>query len=199
MGYETSAYMGRTSLFDVLEYPDTVDILFLGDSHTERADFCTLFKGKTVVHQGIGGDTSKGLLNRLSYSDRIKANVIFLEIGINDLMQGVSVDVLLQNYENVLDSLIQSHPLSKICVETIYPIDKNFEDNALFYVTRENIRESNTRIIKIAQKKGCEVVDAYKMLSDDEGYLKNVYTCDGLHLTGSGYLKLKTEMDNFLN
>ena len=198
LSYETSAYMGRTSLFDVLEYPDTVDILFLGDSHTERADFQTTFKGKVVVQQGIGCDTSKGLLNRINLTESFIPKVIFLEIGINDLMQGESIDTITCNYETILEKLRLQHPTSRVYVETIYPISRSFEDNIQFYATRENIQEVNERIIQISKKKGCELLDTYKILSDEKGYLKDEYSCDGLHLTGAGYLALITEMEDNL-
>ena len=80
--------MGRTSLFDDLENPDFVEVLFLGESLTERVDFYTLFVGRIIVQRGIGGDTSKGILNRLNKIIKITPYVIILEVGIIDLMLG---------------------------------------------------------------------------------------------------------------
>lgn len=80
--------MGRTSLFDDLENPDFVEVLFLGESLTERVDFYTLFVGRIIVQRGIGGDTSKGILNRLNIIIKITPYVIILEVGIIDLMLG---------------------------------------------------------------------------------------------------------------
>lgn len=157
-----------------------------------------MFKGKIIVQQGIGGDTSKGLLNRLSLTQGFTPKIIFLEIGINDLMQGVPIDTITCNYDAILERLILQHPTSRVYVESIYPISRSFEDNKQFYATRENIQEVNERIIQISKKKGCELLDTYKILSGEKGYLKDEYSCDGMHLTGAGYLALITEMENNL-
>ena len=65
-----------------------------------------------------------------------------------------------------------------------------------FYVTRDNIREANTRLGIIVKTTGSEMIDAY-IFSDREGYLNDDYSCDGLHLTGASYLALKEEIDKF--
>lgn len=197
--YETSAYLGKTSLFDVLNYKDAVDVLFIGDSHTDRADFYTMFNGMQVVSQGIGGDTSKGLLNRINKTKGFNPKVIVIEIGVNDLIQGAPVEEVVENYQLLIDGMKTIHPSSTIVIETIYPVTRSFEENDAFKVTCTNIRKVNAALKNIADERGLELIDTYTMLEDENGYLKEEYTCDGLHLTGNAYMKLQGEIQKILN
>lgn len=54
------------------------NILFLGDSLVERADWHILFPEKLVLQFGIGGDTTEGLLNRLDAVIKQKPIHIFV-------------------------------------------------------------------------------------------------------------------------
>ena len=190
LSFETSPYVGRTSLFRVLNYPDSVDFLFLGDSHTERADFYSLFPDCSIVSQGIGGDITAGLLNRLRLTEKVKPKYIVLEIGCNDLIKGKDVEELINNYRQIVLCLKAIHPESVIIVETIYPVTKSVEDNEEWSITLNKIKQSNVEIKKLAEDNRCQLLDTYNLFSDNDGYLKELYSCDGLHLSGDAYLLL---------
>ena len=186
-------------MFEKLNYPDSVDILFLGDSHTERADFYVLFSDYRVVSQGIGGDVSAGLLHRLPLTSDIKAKYIVLEIGVNDLIKGNSVDGLLGNYKEIIARLKKMHPSSRLIIETIYPVTEDFEKGEERYITKEKIKEANSEIKELARQNGCLLIDSYQQFSTKEGYLKDNYSCEGLHLKGEAYVWLRDEIIKTIN
>ncbi len=86
---DTPRYRERVSIFSTS--PATAQIVFLGDSLVERAEWAEFFPGTGAVNRGIGGDTTEGVLKRL---DQLglkpgKSGRVFLYIGINDLLSGI--------------------------------------------------------------------------------------------------------------
>ena len=61
-------------------------IVFLGDSITEAGeDWNKYFNTQNIVNRGISGDTTEGVLARLSEICYYKPLAVFLLIGINDI------------------------------------------------------------------------------------------------------------------
>jgi len=78
-------------------------VVLLGDSIIERLDATAV--APAALNFGIAGDTSRGLLKRLArYTSLAKAQAIFLEIGINDLLHATGDDVV-ANYRRILAAL----------------------------------------------------------------------------------------------
>ena len=51
----------------------------------------------------------------------------------------------------------------------------------------EVIAAFNEAIAQIAEEKGAIYVDLYSQIVDDSGYVKDVYTADGLHISDAAY------------
>ena len=75
--------------------------------------------GKLWLNQGISGDTSTGVLKRLSAFSETKPDVIYVMAGINDLRRGITDETILHNHRLIIRRLHQSHPQSII----IFAID----------------------------------------------------------------------------
>ena len=60
-------------------------IIFLGDSLTEWFELGKYFPGLAIINEGIAGDTTYGVLQRLEAIIKKPAKKIFLMIGINDI------------------------------------------------------------------------------------------------------------------
>ncbi len=89
-------YHQRVSFFR--EMPVTKgEIIFLGNSITDGAEWAQLFNDLRMKNQGISGDVTAGILHRLDVVTDRKPAKIFLLIGTNDLARGISADTLLHN------------------------------------------------------------------------------------------------------
>ncbi|MBD2017359.1 lysophospholipase [Microcoleus sp. FACHB-53] len=146
----------------------------------------------TWLNQGISGETSKGLLNRLALFDKTQPEVIFVMIGINDLIRGITDETILANQELIIRYLRRIHPRSKIVLQSILPHSAEritWEGRArLLPIPNRRIRELNERLRAIAKEENVIFLDLYPLFADADGNLKTELSTDGLHLNPQGYL-----------
>ncbi len=143
------------------------------------------------LNQGISGETTAGLLQRLNLIDQTQPQTIFLLIGINDLLKGLSDEVLLQNWQQIVTDLRQSHPKSRLVVQSILPHmgeTASWEGKERFrLVPNDRIRQLNRQLKTIAQNSGADYLDLHPLFTDERGNLRAEFSTDGLHLSFQGY------------
>ncbi|MCC5620071.1 SGNH/GDSL hydrolase family protein [Nostoc sp. CHAB 5715] len=149
-------------------------------------------EGKNWLNQGISGETSNGLLKRLKIFDRTQPEVIFVMIGINDLIWGMSDRVILNNQRQIINYLRKTHPTAQIVVQSILPHGAEETTwkgrDKLLAVTNSRIRELNQQLQSICNKKGVKYLDLYPLFTNKQGNLRREFTTDGLHLSPEGYI-----------
>lgn len=145
----------------------------------------------TWLNQGISGETSTGLLSRLELFDKTNPEVIYVLIGINDLIHGVTDETILANQQLILRYLRQAHPQTKIIAQSILPHggDKvTWEGrDRLLSIPNTRIQKLNEHLKAIAKDEGATYLDLYPLFADNEGNLKRELSSDGLHLNTQGY------------
>lgn len=149
-------------------------------------------EGKNWLNQGISGETSDGLLKRLKIFDRTQPEVIFVMIGINDLIRGMSDEVILDHQRQIINYLRQTHPTAQIVVQSILPHGAEEATwkgrDKLLAVANSRIRELNQQLQSISTKKGIKYLDLYPLFTNKQGNLRHEFTTDGLHLSAEGYI-----------
>lgn len=176
-------------------------IIFLGDSITHRYDLKKYYDNKNIINQGIEGNTTKDVLERLQtgvYDYNVKK--VILLIGTNDI--GNQEDPI-ENIKLIINK-IKSHDNSiEIIVESIYPINntKNSKIKKDVVGTRNNekIKETNKKIKEICKEKNITYVNVYEELTDKNGNLKLEYTVEGLHISDEGYKKITNVLSKYVN
>lgn len=147
---------------------------------------------KNWLNQGISGETSNGLLKRLKIFDRTQPEVIFVMIGINDLIEGMSDGVILDNQRQIISYLRKAHPKAQIVVQSILPHGAEQATwkgrDKLLAVGNSRIREFNQQLQSISIKKGVKYLDLYPLFTNKQGNLRREFTTDGLHLSPEGYI-----------
>ncbi|MGA7933092.1 MAG: GDSL-type esterase/lipase family protein [Kovacikia sp.] len=152
----------------------------------------------TWLNQGISGETSTGLLKRLRLFDDTQPESVFVMIGINDLLRGVSAQKLLANQRGIIRHLKMAHPHAQIVVQSILPHAGHAvpdPDNPqstvvgarLAAVSNRSIRALNQQLAAIAKAEGIKYLNLYPNFSDTEGNLRPELSTDGLHLSSQGY------------
>ncbi|MDY6936275.1 MAG: SGNH/GDSL hydrolase family protein [Cyanobacteriota bacterium] len=146
----------------------------------------------TWLNQGISGETTDGLFERLKLLDDTNPEAIFVSIGINDLIRGVEDEVLLDNYWRIIRDLREHHPDAQIIVHSILP---HSGENAtwegrdrLLELSNDRIRELNRELEQLAEAEGAKYLNLSPLLTDENGNLDLDFTTDGLHLNEQGYL-----------
>lgn len=185
--YANWYYQARYDLFRKLT-DKKVDIVFLGNSITERGDWHELLPGKRVANRGIGGDNSFGVLARLDALIAQRPSQLFLMIGINDLGRGLPVDVIVNNYRRILDRLRSGLPGAKIYVQSTLPLNEALLKYDYLKGKNARVKQLNEELVKLAAGYGHTFVNLHEVMADAKGELKAEYTMDGIHLNTDAYL-----------
>ncbi|MBW4476184.1 MAG: G-D-S-L family lipolytic protein [Tolypothrix brevis GSE-NOS-MK-07-07A] len=154
--------------------------VLVGDSLSMWFPARKLPTGKLWLNQGISGDTSSGILKRLSFFSKTRPDVIYVMAGINDLRNGASDETILRNHRRIIRTLKQSHPESLIIIQSILPTRQAKIPNS-------RIRHINEQLAEIAKEQQVNYLNIHNWFTDSEGNLREDLTTDGLHLSTSGY------------
>lgn len=189
----------RASLFENLP-TSKKDIIFLGNSITDGAEWAELFDNPRVKNRGISGDITSGILDRLDPIVKGKPAKLFLLIGINDVSRGISVDSIVGNIRLILERIELESPKTRIYLQSVLPVNDAF-DNFKKHASRwAMVPEINVELKKLASEKQLTYIDLFSHFTDDSGAKLNPdYTNDGLHLMGEGYLKWKELIESHVN
>ncbi len=171
--------------------PEDLAIL-LGDSISLWFPNQMLPSQRTWLNQGISGETTAGLLNRLDLLDQTQPDIIFLMIGINDIIRGIKDETILANQRLIIRYLRRTHPQAKIIVQSILPHSgekATWEGrDRLLEIPNSRILEINQQLQAIAESEDVIYLNLYPLFADTEGNLKMELSTDGLHLNPQGYL-----------
>lgn len=171
---------------------DSTDIVFVGNSITEGFPVNEVFHSIHVKNRGIGFNQSKHVLGRIDGIMAGKPKKLFLEIGVNDLLQSVPVDTLYRNYRQIIRKIQTGSPDTKLFVQSIFPVGKTYENlNPL-------IIAFNGRLKKYCDSLAIPFLDIHSRLAS-HGRLDPPNTMDDLHLTGVGYQIWKNAIDSLVN
>jgi len=182
LGITITEYNVRRSLFEVYQ-PKDIRIVMLGDSITYKVDWNELLSRTDVANRGIGNDNTKGFINRLSDIYVLNPETCFIMGGINDFIRGVSANKVFINYTKILKDL-QNNGITPIIQSTLYVS----ETISNWSIINKKVDELNKMLREYANKEDVIFIDVNKELSTG-GALDSIYTYDGVHLLGSGYVK----------
>ncbi len=153
---------------------------------------------KHWLNQGISGEKSQGLLKRLNLFDKTQPKVIFVMIGINDLIAGVSEREILDNQAKIVDYLQNAHPKTEIVVQSILPHGSQQATwegkDKLLQTPNSRIRKLNKKLLAIAKKRDVKFLNLYPLFADSQGNLRLELSTDGLHLNSQGYIVWRTAL-----
>jgi acyl-CoA thioesterase-1 len=63
-----------------------------------------------VVNAGISGDTSSSGLRRIDWLLKRPIDILILELGANDALRGVPLDITRQNLQKIIDKMREKYP-----------------------------------------------------------------------------------------
>ena len=155
------------------------------------------------LNQGISGEVSNGLLQRLDFFDRTQPDMILVMVGINDLIRGLDDQEILTNYRQIISYLRRKHPQAEIVIQSILPHGAEGTTwegkEKLLAIPNSRIRKLNQELNNIATKKGARYLNLHPLFTDQQGNLRSNFTTDGLHLSPPGYLVWRTALQMYTN
>lgn len=181
-------YFDKKSFFEV--NGSKADIVMIGDSITDGAEWNELFSNISILNRGLSGDTTKGVLNRLESIYSTNAKKAFIMIGINDLGVNISVDEIFSNYVKIITKLKQ-HGITPYIQSVLFVGDK--------YAYRNNdISKLNSKLKSFSEKENVVFIDLNKVLSDNGKLRKSYSSADDIHLNGEGYYIWKNSIKKYI-
>lgn len=190
-------YHQRASLFEKLPIGKK-DIVMLGNSITNGCEWNELFPNKRLKNRGISGDIAQGVLDRLHPIIEGKPAKIFLLIGTNDIAQGISEEIIVNNIEKIILKTKEKSPKTKMFIQSILPTSPHFTTSQK-YMQHDVIKKVNQALKALTIKHHITYIDLYShFVEQGTDHLSPRYTNDGLHLTGEGYLLWKEIISPYL-
>jgi len=166
------------------------DVVFIGDSITDGAEWKELFPSLKIANRGIDGDRTDGILNRMDSIYSTNARKAFIMIGLNDFSNGAKVSNVAENYNSIISKLV-AHGMHVYAQSTILAGKQKAKQNT-------KIKALNEQLKKIADaNESVTYIDLNMSLAKDS-FLNPDYSRDGFHLNGSGYAVWKELIENHL-
>lgn len=170
---ENRHHRPRAEQFGVFQ-PE-VDTVMLGDSLIEGGLWGEIFPGAKIANRGVGGDTTKRVLDRLHQVEPLKPKRAFLLVGLNDLARNVPIDQTLRNYTEIVAGL-QAMGAQVFVISVVRPRDG----------LANQVAALNAELRVIADTHGCPYIDLDAAMSDESG-IRPENTYDGRHPNARGY------------
>ena len=168
----------RIQLLDY--FNNKVDIVFIGDSLTKDGIWNEFFPSLTVANRGFGSATSSDIVSLLDTVISTNPKMAFVMLGINDFLNNTPVDLVLKNFELILDELETAN------IEVVIQSTIQCELVVCGPEMVNSINKLNANLVNLSALKGHTFLDL-EDLSFVDGLLP-YHTVDGIHLTAQGYI-----------
>lgn len=180
-------YARRATLFDLLPVYSS-DIIMLGNSLTDGAEWNELFDNCHVKNRGIVGDIIPGFFERLEPILKGQPRKIFIMGGVNDISHGVSADSIVSAITQVVTTIQARCPKTEIYVQSMLPFNNDVRLWKLLKGREQVVVDGNKGLESMCQRLGVTFINLYPLFVGENGQMKPEYTNDGLHLMGGAYL-----------
>lgn len=181
-------YKHKKSQFEVLMNNSRYTTMMLGDSITDEGRWDELLNNNTVQNRGISGDTTSGVLDRLStVSPSIKQ--VFIMIGVNDIMRGKSENEVFENYKKIIKFFEEKN--IKVHIQSTLYIGETRKQNF-----NPKIEKLNEKLKDFAQNNNIDFIDLNPIFAPNK-VLKSEFTTDDLHLNGKAYTLWVKEIEKY--
>ncbi len=180
-------YVRRVTLFDQLPVGKK-DIIMLGNSLTDGAEWNELLNNRHVKNRGIVGDIIQGYYERMEPILKGQPKKIFILGGVNDVSHDVSGDSIARAMEKLIVLIKTRSPRTKIYLQSMLPFNNEVRLWKYLKDREQVVVDGNRALEQVARRQGVTWINLYPLFVDDNDRLRAEYTNDGLHLMGPAYL-----------
>jgi lysophospholipase L1-like esterase len=213
---------------------NSTKVIFLGDSITQQGEnsegegtykgFITLLRENVsreveLINKGIGGNKVSDLL--LRYNDdvlKLKPNIVFIYIGINDVWHkydwgtGSDIDIYEKGLRKIITDVKAVGAKIILCTPTVigensgeFKLNNNFKDIDTMEIMNKDLDAFSDVVRNLSSEFNTDLLDLRKKFKEyisENNYQnmpKGVLTSDGVHLNNEGNKLIADEMIKFLN
>ena len=169
------------------------DIVFIGDSLTANGNFQKAFPNTSVCNLGCYGDRIVNVRSRISTVSSLRPSKVFIACGVNSLACR-NLKTCKYQYSMLINECKKTVPNTEIFVCSVLPT-ANAKNP---YCSNSKIRSFNNFLKKLSKKHNLQFIDLYSAY-EQNGYLPNKYTNDGLHLTPDSYYNCYKSVSKYIN
>ncbi|MBR5640405.1 MAG: hypothetical protein IKW83_11885 [Muribaculaceae bacterium] len=191
-------YVRRATHFDDLPVYRN-DIIMLGNSLTDGAEWNELFRNPNVKNRGIIGDIVQGLYERMEPILQGQPRKIFILSGVNDVSHGVDGDSIGRVMEKLIVLIKERSPRTEIYLQSMLPFNTDVQMWKLLAGREQVVIDGNRAMEEVCKRQGVTWINLYPLFVDKNGKLREDLTNDGLHLLGPGYLIWRDAVINYVN
>ena len=179
-GESTTAHLQKRSSLR----PEQV---WANDSGTARLD-------STLAQRPIRDAKTGDLISPIEAAERDTPDFLVLCFGLNGIMEfSQNPQDYLQKYQKLTDALSEASPNTRFLIQSVYPVAR--EEHQADWKFSVSAQEINQKIVLLNGhlERFCEglsnvdFVDTSCKLTDSEGFLREDFTTDGIHLTSTAY------------
>jgi hypothetical protein len=161
---------------------DYETLVFVGDSITYEFDLPFQDNDTLVFNRGFIGYPSDLLIPKIPEIVSLLPDKIFIMLGTNDIRLGYTYEETMDYYSQIINEFITALPQVEIYLQSILPASE-YIDRSL-----ELTNSINSGLQEIAYtNSGITYIDLHILYDDENGYMIEEYTKDGIHLTELGY------------
>jgi len=173
------------------------DTVMVGDSITYGMaaygylDFNHVF-AKIGLHQGTA------LYSKCVYTSKTSSMTIYdalkiarpgkviVTLGIN-AVYSYNSDSFYNNYAKLIRKIKEATPQSIIIIGSVLPVTETWANNNGISNCNNRVAYINENLSQLAAEEKCHFLYSYEDFADNNGYLLEKYSGDGIHLSSKGY------------
>jgi lysophospholipase L1-like esterase len=156
-------------------------IVFLGDSQTQRFE-ASEYLDVSVKNRGINSDNTTGVLKRLDGIVKTSPSKVFIQIGINDIIEGTPKQEIINNTSTIIKRLGSTK--AKLYYVSLIPVSPKFGG---YEDINRSVFAINNYMRNFCQSRGITFINVMASLSGKGGLKEDFDTGDGLHVNGAAY------------
>lgn len=176
------------------------DTVFVGDSHC-YAMAAYGYLSYDHVFAKIGLHQYTALYTKCVYTSKTQSHTIaeavsmakpgkiIVHLGINSILS-YNQNFFYSNYTSFLNKIKAASPDSKIIIQSIFPVTRAWAEKNGHTDYNQYIAYANRELAALAKENDCQFLHTYEALTDENGYLIEAYTSDGIHLNSKGYSQI---------
>jgi lysophospholipase L1-like esterase len=169
----------KDKILERLLPPKKTTILMIGDSRIAQENWSVLLGRNDVKNEAFGGAITQQILWNLERGQlNSEPKIVIIECGINDLIAGVPVQRVYENYVRIVKVLREKK--IKLILNSIIYVSDNQEIN-------NDISDLNLKLLNLCKSQKITWLDMNEQFSEHEKLLEK-YSLDGIHFNHEAYL-----------
>ena len=157
----------------------------ISDSHILVPESKTMTLGSDILKISVG---SEGLTIPEAVK-KANAEILIITLGVNNA-SNFKENQYKYFYGNLIRAIQKESPNTKIIIQSIFPVTKNYSDNSTI-ITNDAIDRNNKWGKELAFEYGLRYLDTQSILKDESGGLIEKYCNDeGIHLEAEAYTEI---------